>query len=164
MRPCGGKSRKKSFVTAPMLGTTDKFFVATTKNFAAATTRFVDWTKHFVFLTKCFCYPYFNKWFCYKTKLLESGGSREFGFASTGLRPHSSTTRSLADSHDVTKSIPYAWKIGRIWLGKYLHSYTNDTFVGEDVARWYYSIQCAETLTESCMTFACPPKVWWIES
>jgi len=55
---------KNGFVTATKLGTTDKFFVAANKNFAAATKRFVDSTKHFAVVTKCFCYPYFNKWFC----------------------------------------------------------------------------------------------------
>jgi len=43
---------KNGFVTATKLGTTNKFFVATTKNFAAATKRFVDRTKHFVVATK----------------------------------------------------------------------------------------------------------------
>jgi len=62
------RTRKKCFVTATKLGTTDKIFVAATKNFVAATKnfvaatkRFVDRTKHFVIVTKCFCYPYFNK-------------------------------------------------------------------------------------------------------
>jgi len=49
------------------LGTTNKFFVASTKNFAAATKRFVDRTKHFD-VTKYFCYPYFNKSFCWYNK------------------------------------------------------------------------------------------------
>jgi len=52
--------KKNDFVTATKLGTTNKFFVASTKNFAAATKRFVGRTKHFVFVTKYFCYPYFN--------------------------------------------------------------------------------------------------------
>jgi len=54
-------SRKKWFVTATKLGTTDKVFVAATKNFATATKRFVDRTKQFVVVKKCFCYPYFNE-------------------------------------------------------------------------------------------------------
>jgi len=54
-------SRKKRFVTATKLGTTNKIFVAATKNFAAANKRFVGRTKHFVVVTKSFCYPYFNK-------------------------------------------------------------------------------------------------------
>jgi len=41
-------ARKKGFVTATKLGTTNEFFAASTKNFAAATKRFVDITKHFV--------------------------------------------------------------------------------------------------------------------
>ena len=57
-------TKKNGFVTATKLRTTDKIFVAATKNFAAATKRFDDTTKHFVIVTKCFCYPYFNKWFC----------------------------------------------------------------------------------------------------
>jgi len=57
-------TEKNGFVTAAKLGTTNKIFVAATKNFAAATKRFVDRTKHFV-ATKYFCYPYFNKWFCW---------------------------------------------------------------------------------------------------
>jgi len=35
---------KNGFVTATKLGTTNKFFVASTKNFAAANKRFVDRT------------------------------------------------------------------------------------------------------------------------
>ena len=37
-------ARKKGFVTATKLGTTDKIFVAATKNFATATKSFVDRT------------------------------------------------------------------------------------------------------------------------
>jgi len=48
---------KNGFDTATKLGTTDKIFVAATK-------RFIGRTKHFDVVTKCFCYPYFNKWFC----------------------------------------------------------------------------------------------------
>ena len=59
---------KNGFVTARELGTTNEFFVASTKHFAAATKRFVERTKHFVVVTKCFCYPYFNKWFCWYNK------------------------------------------------------------------------------------------------
>ena len=63
-------TEKNGFVTGTKLRTTNKFFVAATKNFAAATKRLVDRTKHFV-VTKYFCYPYFNKWFCwYKKNLL----------------------------------------------------------------------------------------------
>ena len=58
---------KNGFVTATKLGT-DKIFVAAAKNFAAATKRFVERTKHFAVVTKCFCYPYFNKWFCQYNK------------------------------------------------------------------------------------------------
>jgi len=55
-------TEKNGFVTATKLGTTNKFFVASSKNFAAATKRFVDRTKYFVVVvTKYFCYPYFNK-------------------------------------------------------------------------------------------------------
>jgi len=54
-------TEKNGFVTATILGKTNKFFVAATKNFAAATKRLVDRTKHFVDVTKYFCYPYFNK-------------------------------------------------------------------------------------------------------
>jgi len=54
-------ARKKSFVTATKLGTTNNFFVPATKNFAAATQRFVDGTKYFVVVTKYFGYPYFTK-------------------------------------------------------------------------------------------------------
>jgi len=60
--------KKKGFVMATKLGTTNAFFVASTKNFAAATTRFVDRTKHFVVVTKYFCYPYFNKCLCWCNK------------------------------------------------------------------------------------------------
>jgi len=62
-REVGGKKLhgKNGFVTATILGTTNKFFVAATKNFAATTKRFVDRTKHFVVVTKYFCYPNFNK-------------------------------------------------------------------------------------------------------
>jgi len=42
-----------------------KKIVAATQNFAAATKRFVDRTKHVVVVTKYFCYPYFNKSFCW---------------------------------------------------------------------------------------------------
>ena len=54
-------TEKNGFVTATKLGTTNKFFVATTKNFAAASKRSGDRTKHFVVVTKYFCYPYFNE-------------------------------------------------------------------------------------------------------
>jgi len=54
-------TEKNGFVTATILGTTNKFFVAATKNFAAAIKHFVDRTKHFVVVTKYFCYPYLNK-------------------------------------------------------------------------------------------------------
>jgi len=57
------------FFTATKLVTTNNFFVAGTKNFAAATKRFADRTKHFVVVTKKFCYPYFNKWFCWYDKI-----------------------------------------------------------------------------------------------
>jgi len=60
-------TEKNGFVTATKLGVTYKFFVVATKNFAAATKHFVDRTKHFV-VTKYFCYPYFNKWFCWYNK------------------------------------------------------------------------------------------------
>ena len=59
---------KNGFVTATKLGTTDKILVTATRNFGGATKRFVDRTKHFVVVTKCFCYPYFNKWFCQYNK------------------------------------------------------------------------------------------------
>jgi len=54
-------TRKKGFVTATKLGTTDKNFVAATKHFATATKRFVDRTKHFVVVAKWFFYPYFSR-------------------------------------------------------------------------------------------------------
>jgi len=54
-------SRKKWFVTATKLGTTNNSFIAATKTFAATTKGFVDKTKHFVVETKYFCYPHFNK-------------------------------------------------------------------------------------------------------
>ena len=57
-------TKKNGFVTAPKLGKTNEFFVASPKNVAAATKRFVDRTKHFVVVIKYFCYPYFNKWLC----------------------------------------------------------------------------------------------------
>jgi len=74
--------KKKGFVTATKLGTTNEFFVAATKYFAAAIKRFVDRTKHFVVVTKYF-YPYFNKWFCWYNKafytvLMLVVGSRAF--------------------------------------------------------------------------------------
>jgi len=47
------------------------YFFAVTKNFAAATKRFNDRTKHFV-VTKYFCYPYFNKRFCWYNKTFYS--------------------------------------------------------------------------------------------
>jgi len=61
-------TEKNGFVTATKLGTTNYCFVAATKNIAAATKRFVDRAKHFVVVTKYFCYPYFNKWFCWYNK------------------------------------------------------------------------------------------------
>ena len=67
-RFCFTYPEKNGFVTATKLGTTNTFFVAATKNFAAATIRVVDRTKHFVVATKYFCYPYFNKLFCWCNK------------------------------------------------------------------------------------------------
>jgi len=61
-------TEKNGFVTATKLGTTNTFFVAATKSLAAATKRFVDRAKHFVVVTNCFCYPYFNKLFCWYNK------------------------------------------------------------------------------------------------
>jgi len=55
---------KNGLATATKLGTTNKILVAAPKNFASATKRFVDRTKYFV-VTKYFCYPYFNKLFCW---------------------------------------------------------------------------------------------------
>jgi len=61
-------TEKNGFVMATKLGTRNIFFVAATKNFAAATKRFVDRSKHFVVVTKYFCYPCFNKRFCWYNK------------------------------------------------------------------------------------------------
>jgi len=58
---CCIRTEKNGFVTATILGTTNKNFVALTKTFAAATKRFVDRTKHFVVVAKYICCPYFNK-------------------------------------------------------------------------------------------------------
>jgi len=44
------------------------FFVASTNHFAAETKRLVDRTEHFVVVIKYFCYPYFNKIFCWYDK------------------------------------------------------------------------------------------------